>query len=35
LAEIEKGKYVYSDWARITAGTSDQPIKLVLPVANQ
>jgi hypothetical protein len=34
-AEIEKGKYVYSDWARITVGMNDQPIKLVLPVANQ
>jgi hypothetical protein len=32
-AEIEKGKYVYSDWARITVGMNDQPIKLVLPVA--
>jgi hypothetical protein len=34
-AEIEKGKYVYSDWARITVGMNDQPIKLLLPIANQ
>lgn len=32
-AEIEPGKYVYSDWARITVGINDQPIKLVLPIA--
>ena len=30
--EIEKGKYVYSDWVRVTAGVNDQSIKLVLPV---
>jgi hypothetical protein len=34
-AEVEKGKSVYSDWARITVGMNDQPIKLVLPIANQ
>jgi hypothetical protein len=26
-AEIEKGKYVYSDSARITVGMNDQPDK--------